>query len=53
MTRPTMQLSTRPVVAKRPARPGVRRFRKADRVLSEVCEWTAADSEQLIIIYGG
>lgn len=48
-----MQLSIRPVVAKRPARPGVRRFRKADPVLSEVDEWKAAYSEQLIIIYGG
>lgn len=53
MTRPTMQLSIRPVVAKRPARSGARRSRKAGCVLSEVCEGKAVDSEQLFIIYGG
>lgn len=48
-----MQLSIRPVVAKCPARSRARQSRKAGCVLSEVCEWKAADLEQLFIIYGG
>ena len=48
-----MQLSSRPVVAKPPGRPDACRSRKADLVLSEVCERNGAIIEQLFIMYGG